>query len=119
MHPLHFQELMTEETDVLKDRRNKCFKFDAFNLNYNPFFKEITTNIYNISTYVINNFKKFVSCKRQWFAIYIIYLYVYFISKLNIWKWLVNYYYCTNFDFIYNIRENIPILAISYNIYSN
>ena len=50
---------MTEETDVLKDRRNKCFKFDAFNLNYNPFFKEIITNIYNISTSVINSCAKF------------------------------------------------------------
>ena len=97
----------------------KGFKCDVFNLNYNPFFKEITTNIYKISTSVINrraNFNLTSKTKRQWFATCIIYLDSYYICKLNILKWFVNYYYFTNFDFINYIRENINILAISCNI---
>ncbi len=36
----------------------KCFKLDIFNLNYNQFFKEVTTNINNICTSHINHFAK-------------------------------------------------------------
>ena len=34
----------------------KCFKLDIFNLNYNQFFKEATTNINNIFTSLKNQF---------------------------------------------------------------
>ena len=34
----------------------KSFRLDIFNLNYNQFFKEVTTNINKILTSVINNF---------------------------------------------------------------
>ncbi len=37
----------------------QCFKLDIFNLNYNQFFKEETTNINNICTSLINHFAKF------------------------------------------------------------
>ncbi len=36
-----------------------CLKLDIFNLNYNQFFKEVTANINNIFTSLINHFAKF------------------------------------------------------------